>query len=105
MEIYYHQHVFTFEPDADESFAGRLILDNVQSVLLASLLDAEYECWYLDADGQRLPDEELFGRSPWSCNGPDGPIKLLCRLIDLRDGSVRFNTPESYLGELFRWLR
>lgn len=52
-----------------------------------------------------MPAEELFARSPWSCPGPDGAVKLVCRYLDLRDGSVRFNTPDLYGGELFRWLR
>lgn len=49
--------------------------------------------WYLDDDGERLPADRLFALSPWSCPGPVGPVKLLCRFLDLRDGSVRFNTP------------
>jgi len=97
--------VFEFEPSPGEAFAGRLALDDSRRELLAALTAAEDECWYLDADGERLPAEQLFARSPWSCPGPGGPVKLLCRSLDLRDGSVRFNTPELYGGEWFRWLR
>jgi hypothetical protein len=105
VEVYYQEHAFGFEPSPGEAFAGRLILDDAQREQLAALTAAEDECWYLDDDGERLPADVLFARSPWSCHGPDGPVKLLCRFLDLRDGSVRFSTPDLYGGELFRWLR
>lgn len=105
MQVHYQGHVFEFEPSPGEAFAGRLALDDSRRELLAALTAAEDECWYLDADGERLPADQLFARSPWSSAGPAGPVKLLCRFLDLRDGSARFNTPELYGGELFRWLR
>lgn len=105
MEVHYREHAFAFEPSSGEAFAGRLVLDDARRELLVALTAAEDECWYLDDGGERLPAEELFARSPWSCPGPDGAVKLLCRFLDLRDGSVRFNTPDLYGGDLFRWLR
>lgn len=102
MEVHYGKHVVGFEPSPGELFAGRLVLDEVQRELLAGLIAAEDECWYLDDDGERLPAERLFALSPWSCPGPDCPVKLLCRFLDLRNGSVQFTTPELYGGELFR---
>ncbi|MBN9517117.1 hypothetical protein J0H58_01140 [bacterium] len=105
MEVHYQGHGFAFEPSPGEAFAGRLVLDDRRREVLAALSAAEDEGWYLDASGERLPADELFARSPWSCPGPDGPVKLLCRFLDLHDGSVRFNTPALYGGELFRWLR
>ncbi len=105
MQVHYNEYAFEFEPSPDESFAGRLVLDDRQRALLAELTAAEDECWYLDADGERLADDRLFALSPWSCPGPDGPIKLLCRMLDLRDGSVRFNTSELYPGDVSRWVR
>ena len=105
MEVHYHEHVFEFEPSLGERFAGRLILDDSRRELLAALTAAEDECWCLDDDGERLPADRLFDLTPWSCPGQAGPVKLLCRFLDLRDGSARFNTPDMYGGELFRWMR
>jgi hypothetical protein len=102
MQVHYHEHVFGFEPSPGEEFAGRLLLDDRRRGLLAALTASEDDCWYLGADGERLPADQLFALSPWSCPGPAGPVKLLCRFLDLRDGSARFNTPELYGGELFR---
>ena len=105
MEVYYREHAFGFEPTPGAEFAGRLVLDDGQRALLAALTAAEDECWYLGDDGERLPADELFARSPWSCPGPACPVKLLCRWLDPRDGSARFNTPELYGGDVFRWMR
>ena len=104
MDVYYHHHAFRFEPLPGEPFAGRLVLDDAGRELLTRLTAAEDECWHLDADGERLPPERLFARSPWSSSGPAGTVKLLCRWLDLQEGSVRFNTAELYPGESFRWL-
>lgn len=106
MEICYLHHVFSFEPQPGESLAGRLSLNEVERTLLAGLVAAEDESAFLDDQGERLPPNLLFAQSPWSCSGPDGaPVKLLCRSLDLQDGSARFEKLESYPGDLFRWLR
>ena len=79
------------------------MLDDRQRELLATLSAVDDESWYLDSDGDAA-------RPPISCSpaprvaGPAGPVKLLCRFLDHRDGSVRFNTPELYCGDLFRWM-
>jgi hypothetical protein len=103
VQVQYHDHAFGFEPSPGAVFAGRLVLDDGQRALLTALTAAEDECWYLGEDGERLSAEALFARSPWSTPGPAGPVKLLCRWLDLHDGTVRFNTPNLYLGEFFRW--
>lgn len=90
------KHAFEFQPPLSEEFAGRLLLDVRHRELLAALTAAEGDDWYLDGDGERLPTDQLFARSPWSCPGPGNPVKVLCRWLDLRDGSARFSTPESY---------
>ena len=105
-EIHYMQNVFRFERFPGDLFEGRLLLDGVQREMLLGLVRAEDESWYLDEHGERLPGEQLFALSPWSCPGPHGPTKLLCRILDLRDGRVLFSTPDSYLeGGLFDWMR
>ncbi|MEH2370539.1 MULTISPECIES: hypothetical protein [Nostoc] len=105
MQVYYQQHVFSFVLSPGDSFDGHLVLDNRHKQLLAGLLAAEDECWYLDENGERLPSEQLFALSPWSYLTPTGPIKLLCRFLDLRDGRAMFSTSESYLERgLYDWL-
>src|SRR5947209_8330642 len=86
-------------------FAGWLALDDARREVLARLVAAEDECWCPDANGERLPADALFDRSPWCCPGPADPIELLCRFLDLRDGSIRFQAPETYPGDHYRWMR
>lgn len=105
MDVHYRGHLFEFKPSAGEGYTGRLVLDERQQRLLIKLTDAESDDWYLDADGERRPAEELFARSPWSTPGPAGPIKLLCRWLDVRNGTAIYDTPDLYSGELFRWVR
>jgi hypothetical protein len=109
VQIFYFQHAFRFEPTPGNALEGRLILDDEQRDLLHRLEAAEPEDWFLDDEGNRLPSEELFERTPWSCQGPSGPIKLLCRFIDYNDGRARFDVPETYvegglLGLIGYWL-
>jgi hypothetical protein len=106
VEIHYRQYVFQFEQFPSDSLEGRLLLDDAQLQLLVQLVRAEDDCWYLDDDAERLPAAQLFERSPWSCPGPRDPIKLLCRILDLRDGRALFSTRETYLeGGLYDWMR
>ncbi len=105
MNVQYKSHQFSFDASPQDSFHGRLLLTEEQRVLLSSLLAAEDEDWDLDDDGERRPAEELFELSPWSARTPDGPRKLLCRFIDLRNGTVLFSTLESYPGDSSSWAR
>lgn len=105
MEVYYREHVFIFEPSPESTLEGHLRLDDQSRPLLAKLLESEDDDWGLDGDGERLPAEMLFQRTPWSLASPHGRVGLLCRLIELRDGSVLFNTPDTYPGETHAYLR
>jgi hypothetical protein len=105
VDVHYRGHLFEFKPSLGEAYTGNLVLDERQRRLLIKLTDAEDDDWYLNADGERRPAEELFARSPWSTPGPGGPIKLLCRWLDVHNGTVIYNTPDLYGGELFRWVR
>jgi hypothetical protein len=105
MEVYYRGHAFIFEPSAEFPWKGNLHLDEQSRGLLSHLLESEEDDWCLGSDGERLPAEELFERTPWSATGPQGRVGLLCRFIDHRDGSVLFNTSDTYLGEMHAWVR
>jgi hypothetical protein len=104
-EVHYRQHVFAFAQDPGDVLTGKLLLDSAQRELLTRLVEGEEEGWYLDEDGQRLPAGPLFERSPWSCPGPTGPVKLLRRFLDLRDGRAMFSTPDSYGEGMYDWLQ
>lgn len=102
-EIHYHDRVIPFEPLPGNVFKGRLLLDDDLRELIRAGTPEE-SC--LDGHGRRLPGTVLFSRSPWSCAGPAGSVKLLCRYLNLHDGQVLFSTPDSYLeGGLFDWMR
>jgi len=102
--LYYLDHPFEYEPSEEDRFRGRLLLDYAKRELLQKLYE-ENDGWYLDDDGERWPPEELFSRSPWSWRSPSGTLKLLQRFLDYADGSAWFSTPDTYVGELFRWTR
>jgi hypothetical protein len=104
-EVRCRDRVFPFARSDSEVLEGRLLLDDTARAMLDHLMKSESDDWYLDAEGNRLPAAELFERSPWSCPGPDGPVKLLCRFLDLRDGRVLFSTRESYSEGLYNWLQ
>jgi hypothetical protein len=104
MDVYYQNHPFRFEQSFGDPMTGHLLLDPAQRDLLAGLLGAENETWYLDKDGERLPADQLFARSPWSAPTKTGRLKLLCRFINIYDGSVMFNTPEDYPGDTSSWV-
>lgn len=98
MEIYYRDHAFIFEPSTQSPWIGRLRLDDQSRTLLAGLIESDDDDWCLDDDGERLPAERLFLSTPWSVTSPHGRMGLICRFIDLRDGSALFNIPDTYLG-------
>ena len=104
MVLYYRDHPFEYEPSGDNLFHGRLVLDDPKRELLRKLDDQD-DGWYLDDDGERLPPDELFSRSPWNWRRPSGTVKLLQRFLDYSDGRTWFSTPDTYGGELFDWLR
>ena len=105
MDVYYQNHPFRFEQSPGDPAAGRLLLDHEQRELLTTLLGTEDEAWYLDEDGERLPADQLFALSQWSVPTRDGRLKLLCRFINLQNGSVMFNAPDDYPGDTSSWVR
>ena len=105
MRVFYLNHEFELQVDPGRSIAGRLVLDEAKRTLLVRLMSEEDEDWGVGRDGERLPEDELFALSPWSMEGPEGRAKLLCRFLNLKDGSVSFQTADTYSGDVFRWIR
>jgi hypothetical protein len=112
MKVKFHGEEFQFDVTrSDEILQGFIQLNSEKKERLLQLCKAEEELeekfgpWYLDRNGERLSQEELFSKSPWSVCSPNGVIKLLCRFQDNQTGESHFNTQEGYLGELFEWVR
>jgi hypothetical protein len=102
--LHYQDRPFKYEPSPDDLFVGRFVLDDDERAWLERM-DEENDCWYLDDDGERLPPDELFAASPWSWRSPSGVVKLMQRFWDHKTGETRFNTPDTYFGELYDWVR
>ena len=48
------------------------------------------ESWYLDDDGYRLDDEQLFNRSPWSVVNGEDERPIIQRFMDKATGEAWF---------------
>ncbi len=107
MKIEYQGEIFSLDlKDFSETrITGHLRLSEEERGKLLRLTEAEDEFWYLDENGERLESKALFQASPWSFDGPDGNIKLLCRFQNIKSGEVWFDTEEGYPGELYKWVR
>jgi hypothetical protein len=101
--------VFDFACTSATDLKGKLLLVETQREWLRAYKRRQDEAdspWYLDEDGERLPEDELFDRSPWAlAEVPGGNLKLLNRMLNLDTGEAWFNLPEQYGGEWFRWAR
>jgi len=52
--------------------------------------DGDYEFWYLNDNGDRLSEHELFEKSPWAIIEDGVPKKVICRSFGFND-EVRFD--------------
>ena len=52
--------------------------------------EEENDCWYLDENGNRLADNELFAKSPWTIIENGTVKKAVNRYQDGKTGEVRF---------------
>ena len=98
MIVHHGESAFEFDPDRPKSLRGYLKLDSERAKLLVSLVESEPEDWYLDQNGERLSQEQLFALSPWSTATG---TKLLCRLLNTSTGEVMFSEKNTYGGEFF----
>lgn len=109
VQILYEGKAFDFECANPTDLKGRLLLTERQREWLRARQSREDDAdlpWDLDENGERLPEDKLFDRSPWALAGKaDGPMKLLNRLLNFETGEAWFQLPEQYGGEWFRWMR
>lgn len=103
LKLFYWDHPFILiQEENTTSITGKLLLDENSRKLLEKLLEQENkDDWYLDKNGYRLDEKELFEKSPWSMENSNGKIKLLCRMINFNTDETLLNTPDTYIGELF----
>ena len=109
MRVFCEEQGFDFECSSSTDLAGILHASQGQRDWLNERErredESEQQPWYLDADGERLPPEVLFERSPWSIETASGKVKVLLRLFDHGTREARFDLPDAYLGEWFAWMR
>ncbi len=103
MLLKYREHEFKFVPLSDDLLIGRFILTPVEQKLLRALLEAEAEDNSEAQAGEKPSPEQLFARSPWSFNGPTGPVKIINRYINLETGEAIFSQAPANAGEMFAW--
>ena len=88
----YYGHPFELELErADEYyFEGKLLLTSQQKVVLQCLhQEHAEEDWYLDDNGNRLGDEELFEKSPWTIIENGVRRKAVARMENHKTGEIR----------------
>ena len=99
---YYEKGQFEFSVDEYDriTISGIFInFDENKNILINinKIIEMENEFWYLDNDGYRLENEELFKKSPWSIIEGNKIIKIVNRFFDYNYGKAIFN-----LGSWFR---
>jgi hypothetical protein len=100
-----HQFDLTLTEKSDSYYIGFLKWDDKNSDRLRKA-EKDNDSWYLDEDGNRLADNLLFEKSPWSII-EDGIIKkAVLRFHDYNTGEVRFATePWPWRQSLLRLQR
>ncbi|MCM3257310.1 hypothetical protein M3664_05855 [Paenibacillus lautus] len=91
---YYRKHRFEFVGSLTEHYLeGSLIWNEyIKNKIrqIDEIIDNENKNWYLDLNGYRLEDIELFKNSPWSIINDDNEIKIVSRFFDYGTGEARF---------------
>ena len=69
---------------------------------ISKIIEMEDEFWYLDNDGYRLEDEELFKASPWTLLENEKHKKVVSRFMDYNTVKAMFNMkPWERIGDEF----
>jgi hypothetical protein len=92
---------FRVVEQTDDILQGVFLWTDSQKARLHEMTVREDEDdWYLDDDGYRLGDAELFERTPWSVVGPTGRFKAVQRFMDWDSGETWFClTPWVRIGD------
>ena len=93
----YRGERFQFEvlEQTEDSIRGRFRWTDSQKALLLALMEKEEndeeQPWYLDDDGYRLDDDDLFKASPWKITSTSEPRKVVQRFMDSDTGEAWFS--------------
>lgn len=91
---YYRKHRFELQGSLTEHYLeghfiwNEVVKDNIKQI--DEFIDKEDENWYLDSDGYRLDEIELFRKSPWTIIIDDAELKVVNRFMDYGTGEARF---------------
>jgi hypothetical protein len=97
---------FAVQEQTEDSFRGRFQWTDSQKALLLAMMEKEEndegQPWYLDDEGYRLDDDELFKASPWTITSTSEPKKVVQRFLDSHSGEAWFcTTPWFRIGDEF----
>ncbi|MEW4453191.1 hypothetical protein AB1L30_10985 [Bremerella sp. JC817] len=99
-----HQFRFAVQDQTKELLRGCFRGTDDEKAQILALLEKEDEDerqpWYLDDDGYRLDDDELFQMSPWSIVDGESCRKAVQRTMDCDTGEAWFClTPWFLIGD------
>ena len=95
VEFYGNQFKFTFTEKTESYYVGYLEWDKENRKRFCEvekLNEDEDNCWYLDTDGNRLTDNELFTKTPWTIIENGIQKKVVSRFQNRKTGEIRFAT-------------
>lgn len=85
---------FAVTERTDSRFDGNFVWREGEQARLKGLLKQEeaegHQPWYLDKDGYRLDDDQLFLASPWSIEDRQGDRPIILRTLDIESGEASF---------------
>jgi len=90
---YYDKGKFDFvvEEYSEIYFVGKFDQKDINRIRdIDEIVDTENEFWYLDNDGYRLEDKELFKETPWAIIENNSLIKIVMRFMNYESGEARF---------------
>ena len=100
------QFQFAVQEQAQNSFRGYFQWAGSQRTRLLALIENEEndekQPWYLDDEGYRLDDEDLFKASPWTITSGLQLKKVVQRFMDTYTGEACFCTTQWFrIGDEF----
>ena len=94
---YYNKQAFSFiiNEQTDGYLKGTIELSDELRTAFFEIqheMDEKNGDWYLDDEGNRLADNLLFEKSPWSIVHLEKRTKIVQRFFNLETGEARFAT-------------